>query len=192
VLIQDGLAEVVYRFEALLADRGEGRDGGECLGAPPGPPRAAWGFAAIPTKRAARLRGRSSMDFVSLVVHGLSAIAVYSDVVGVRLLVLALILGLAGLGGLIAAVIVRLATPWAIPGWATVAAGISLLLLVQAIMLSFVLSLVILGSRQGTTFLPRCGYSAFVDGSWTLHDPSRPADLEATPEWGANGPLECV
>lgn len=143
----------------------------------------------IPTRRGARLHGRSSMNFVSLVVHGLSAIAVSSEVVGVRLLVLAVCFGLLGLAGLVAAVIVRLATTWAIPGWATVTAGLSLLLLVQAIMLSFVLSLVILGNRQGAAHLPLRDYSAFVGDVRTLHASGRSSDLSLSPEPGADAPL---
>ena len=46
----------------------------------------------IPTHRSRRLCGSSSMNFVSLVTHGLSAISVYSDVVGVRLLVMSVLL----------------------------------------------------------------------------------------------------
>ena len=44
-------------------------------------------FCTIPTRRAERLDGESKMNFVGLVVHGLSAISVYSDIVGVRLLI---------------------------------------------------------------------------------------------------------
>jgi glycosyltransferase involved in cell wall biosynthesis len=128
-------------------------------------------LCTIPTRRARRLRGRSSMNFASLVVHGLSAIAVYSDLVGVRLLVLAFLLGLMGAIGLVATVMIRLLTPWAIPGWATASAGISLLLIVQSIMLSFVLSLVILGSRQGTSFIPRRDYAYFIDSTHPLAPP---------------------
>jgi hypothetical protein len=146
-------------------------------------------ICTIPTRRGERLHGRSSMNFVSLVVHGLSAIAVSSEVVGVRLLVLAVCFGLLGLAGLVAAVIVRLATTWAIPGWATVTAGLSLLLLVQAIMLSFVLSLVILGTRQGSAHLPLRDYSAFVGDVRTLHAPGRSAGLNPSPEPGADAPL---
>ena len=44
-------------------------------------------YATIPTRRATRLDGRSKMNFVNLVIHGLSAISVYSDAIGVRLLI---------------------------------------------------------------------------------------------------------
>jgi glycosyltransferase involved in cell wall biosynthesis len=123
----------------------------------------------IPTYRSSRLRGSSSMNFVSLVTHGLSAISVYSDVVGVRLLVISIFLAVLTLAGLLGAVIVRLATNLAVPGWASYVVGILLILFVQAIMAAFVFSFVILGSRNGTTFLPRRDYSFFIGSIWTLH-----------------------
>ena len=57
-------------------------------------------YCMIPTFRARRLCGTSSMNFVSLVTHGLSAISVYSDVVGVRLLVMSIILAILTLAGM--------------------------------------------------------------------------------------------
>jgi glycosyltransferase involved in cell wall biosynthesis len=129
----------------------------------------------IPTCRAGRLRGHSTMNFVSLVVHGLSAISVYSDVVGVRLLVVSAVMALVTLSGIVAAVIVRLTTNWAVPGWASYTVGILVVLLVQAMMAAFVFSFVILGSRHGSSFLPRRDYSYFIGSLWTLHGAERSA-----------------
>jgi hypothetical protein len=129
-------------------------------------------FCMIPTRRARRLHGRSSMDFVSLVTHGLSAISVYSEVVGIRLLVMSMLLAILALGGLVAVVVVRLATDLAVPGWATYSAGLSLILLVQAIMLAFVFSAMILGARHGSTFLPRRDYAYYIKGVRELTGPA--------------------
>jgi polyisoprenyl-phosphate glycosyltransferase len=126
-------------------------------------------YCMIPTYRSRRLCGSSSMNFVSLVTHGLSAISVYSDVVGVRLLVMSILLALLTLGGITIAVIVRLATNLAIPGWASYTVGILLVLFVQAVMAAFVFSFAILGSRHGTTFLPRRDYSFFIGSIWALY-----------------------
>ena len=130
-------------------------------------------YCTIPTRRASRLRGRSSMNFVALVTHGLSAISVFGDVVGVRLLVLAVVLGLSALGALAAVAAVRLATTLAIPGWATYCAVLSLILFGHAIIMAFVFSFFILGSRPGLTFLPRRDYPIFIGGVRTLHGPER-------------------
>jgi glycosyltransferase involved in cell wall biosynthesis len=139
-------------------------------------------YCSIPTHRSQRLCGRSTMNFVSLVTHGLSAISVYSDVVGVRLLVLSMILAALAMGGIVASVIVRLMTAWAIPGWASSTVGLLLVLLGQAVMAAFVFSFMILGARHGSTFLPRRDYSFFVGSVWTLHGDGPSATPLPVPE----------
>jgi polyisoprenyl-phosphate glycosyltransferase len=139
-------------------------------------------YCMIPTHRSQRLCGNSNMNFVSLVTHGLSAISVYSDVVGVRLLVMTIVLACLTLGGMIAAVIVRLTTNMAIPGWASYIVGIMLILFVQAIMAAFVFSFAILGSRHGTTFLPRRDYSIFIESIWNCDGSGESASPLPEPE----------
>jgi glycosyltransferase involved in cell wall biosynthesis len=126
-------------------------------------------YCTIPTRRARRLGGRSSMSFVALVAHGLSAISVYREIIGVRLLVLAIVLALGAVLGLAAIVVLALATPLTIPGWAVVATGILLIVLLQAMMLSLVFCFVILGDRNSTTFLPLRDHVYFIAGTWTLY-----------------------
>jgi glycosyltransferase involved in cell wall biosynthesis len=126
-------------------------------------------YCMIPTRRGRRYCGDSTMNFVSLVTHGLSAISVYSDVVGVRLLVASFVMVLLTLLGILSAMVVRLATDWAVPGWASYVVGILFILMVQAIMAAFVFSFVILGSRHGSSFLPRRDYSFFIGSLWTIH-----------------------
>jgi hypothetical protein len=132
-------------------------------------------FCTVPTHRAKRLCGRSTMNFVSLVTHGLSAISVYADIAGVRLLVASVALALLTLAGIIGTVTVRLVTSLAIPGWASYTVGILVVLLVQAVMAMFVFSFVVLGARHGSTFLPRRDYSYFIGTLWTVHGPERSA-----------------
>jgi hypothetical protein len=120
---------------------------------------------SIPTRRAPRLAGRPRMNFVSLVIHGLSAIAAYGDVVGVRMLIASLVVILATMTGLAAVVAIRLSEPafaFPIPGWATTAFGLLLVLLFQAIMSSVLFIFIILSNRQGANFLPVRDYSYFV------------------------------
>ena len=131
-------------------------------------------IATIPTRRARRLSGRSQMDFTRLVVHGLGALSVYGDVIGVRLLIATMALILLALAGLGATVVVRLATPLAIPGWATNAFGILLIILLQALTFSLLFILMILGGGQGSSFLPARDYPYFV-GAMKALDRGRPA-----------------
>ncbi|MBL8799292.1 MAG: glycosyl transferase, partial [Planctomycetia bacterium] len=119
-------------------------------------------FEAIPTRRARRLAGQPRMNFVGLVIHGLSAIAAYGDVVGVRLLLASLLVIFLALAGLLAVVLVRFTTDLAIPGWATNAFGLLLIILFQAIASSVMFIFIILSNRQGANFLPVRDYSYFV------------------------------
>ncbi|WP_435015861.1 glycosyltransferase [Tundrisphaera sp. TA3] len=136
-------------------------------------------YCSIPTHRAHRLRGRSKMNFIGLVVHGLSAISVYGEIVGVRLLMLVIAMGGLAAAGLVATVAIRLTTSLAIPGWATTAAGLSLMLLMQAMMLAFVLCAVILGARRGTSFVPRKDYAIYIREPVRLDRPAASEESQA-------------
>ena len=125
-------------------------------------------YATVPTRRADRLSGRSGMDFVRLVAHGLSAISVFGDIIGVRLLVATFGLIALTIVGLGLTVFLRLATSLPIPGWATSTFGILTVILFQAVMLSVQFSFIVLGGRQGTSFLPCRDYAYFVEGCRTL------------------------
>jgi polyisoprenyl-phosphate glycosyltransferase len=131
-------------------------------------------FALVPTSRAKRLDGKSSMNFIRLVGHGLSAISVYGELVSVRLLVALGVLVGACLVGLGVTVGLRFFTDLAVPGWATTAAGLLTIVLLQAVMFAFLLVFLILGGRNGLTFLPIRDYAHFV-GRVTSLDPGRAA-----------------
>ena len=63
------------------------------------------------------------MSLVSLIVHGLSAMSIYTDKIFIRVLLAAgFVAGMAGLG-IAAVTAIRVATDFAVPGWATTAAG---------------------------------------------------------------------
>ena len=125
--------------------------------------RARIPHTSIPLPRGERLAGRSQMNFVSLLVHGLGAISVFSDVVGARLLVLtagAVVVAIA-LVGVVAGV--RLFTDLAVPGWATYVTGILLIVLAQALIVSLALVFIIVSGRAATGFLPLRDAEFFID-----------------------------
>ena len=125
-------------------------------------------WCSVPVSRAARLEGRSRMNFVALVVHGLSAISVYSDVVFTRLIVASA--GLVGLTlvGLTAVALIRATTSLAIPGWASYVAGILLVIFLQAVSLIASLIFLVLGSRQQAVVIPRRDYGFYVGRVYDL------------------------
>jgi glycosyltransferase involved in cell wall biosynthesis len=126
-------------------------------------------YQRIRLNRGARVAGHSRMDFVSLVVHGLSALFANQEIVGTRLLVLDLIItaGLFLLIGGVAAI--RLLTNLAIPGWATFTMGILFVLVGQSLIASFMLVFSIMMNRSQLGFLPIRDYSYFVRGVVTLY-----------------------
>jgi hypothetical protein len=121
-------------------------------------------YATVPTTRAVRLAGRSRMNFVALVTHGLSGMSVFSDRIGVRLLAGVVIAAIAACGALALVMIVRFATDLAIPGWATYTTGFVLVLLSQLLVLMLVFVFVVLGNRNATAFVPARDYALFISG----------------------------
>src|SRR5262249_50194910 len=119
-------------------------------------------IALLPTSRGKRLSGGSQMKLVALVVHGLSAMAVFGDRIGVRLLV-ALGVAIVLMGGLLVTVLgIRLLTPLAIPGWATYTTGLLVLMLAQMLLVALVFAFVILAARDTASVLPSQDYVHFV------------------------------
>ncbi len=122
----------------------------------------------VPTHRGKRLRGRSRMNFVSLVTHGLSAISVYGEIVGTRLLVMAGLLiavALAAVGGMMAlAFLSETVVPW----WGVFSLGAVAVLALQSGTMAAAFAFLTLGSRHYATFLPirDCGY--FVGRLWKV------------------------
>lgn len=119
-------------------------------------------YAEIPTKRSSRLAGRPRMSFVPLVIHGLGAISVNADVIGVRALVTALLLILISIIGILIVVAIRTFTSLAIPGWASFVTLSFLILLTQAVMMAMLFIFIILNNRSGLTFIPRRDYRHFL------------------------------
>lgn len=117
----------------------------------------------LPTARAHRLQGRSKMNFVQLAAHGLSAIAVYSEIVGARLLAASFGLVFLAALGLFLGLALKLSGLWTVPDGIASVFGALAILLCLGVMLSFLFSFIILGGRSALGFLPRRDYVHFVD-----------------------------
>jgi len=95
---------------------------------------------AVSIHRGARYAGKSSMNIVSLTLHGLRSIMVFSETVLVRItLFCALFAGLI-IATMVIMVIVKL-MGLAIPGWFSTVGGILILLLLQVAIMSLVVLL---------------------------------------------------
>jgi hypothetical protein len=111
-------------------------------------------YSTIKIDRSRRFAGESRMGFVGLVIHGLSAMSVFGETVGVRLLISCGIFGVLTTILILATFIVKVATNLSIPGWATYATGLLLLLLSQLAVLSLIFIFVALYSRGQSSFAP--------------------------------------
>jgi hypothetical protein len=126
-------------------------------------------FSCVPTVRAHRLEGKSSMNTTALVMHGLSAMAVHSEVIGVRLLLATLAFGMLSSLGVGIVIWIRLFTPLAIPGWATNAIGILVLMVMGALLLTLLFSFGALAGRQSANFIPERDHRWFVNEAVDLY-----------------------
>lgn len=132
-------------------------------------PRARLPVATLDLARGKRYAGESKMNFVSLLIHGLSAISVYSDIVGARVLFGAFgTLGFAFLM-ILASLIIRFGTDWAIPGWTTNIFLSGILLAVQVIVGSMLLAFLVLSQRNLQVMTPFLHFAQFVAGEDELY-----------------------
>ena len=98
-----------------------------------------------------------------------SALSVFSETIGARLLILNSIVFVLALIGVIATFVLRLGLNVGIAGWATNVVGILLIIMLQTLMLTVLFCFGILGGRQGTAFIPRRDYTYFVGHLRTLY-----------------------
>jgi polyisoprenyl-phosphate glycosyltransferase len=126
-------------------------------------------FTMIPIPRGTRIAGTSRMNFVALVSHGLSAISVFGDVVGVRLLIASLGASLLAAVGIVLVVMIRFLTNWAIPGWATYATGTLVMIMIQLITIATSFTFFVLSNRTNLGFVPLRDYSLFVEEAVELY-----------------------
>lgn len=119
-------------------------------------------YVTVRVDRGRRLLGSTKMNLESLILHGLSAVAVYQTV-SIRVLIAGtflagllflLVLGLA---------IIRIATNLAIPGWTTIMLGICAIMICLIMFGSLTYAFTSLSFRHLMGMLPTRDYVYFVD-----------------------------
>jgi polyisoprenyl-phosphate glycosyltransferase len=126
-------------------------------------------YSSIPIERGTRLAGKSKMNFVSLVLHGLSAVSVHLDTVAVRILIGSLLMtAVAGVGAVIVMIIKVLSPENASPGWATTLVTASIIIILQALLSSLFLIFTVLNYRTQKHFIPAKEYADFIEKVETI------------------------
>jgi hypothetical protein len=124
---------------------------------------------SIATKRGKRYGGTSSMNFIALVIHGLSAISVYIEILTVRLMLFAFVVIFIGIMSFLVLLYIKYLTALAIPGWATnVAIGI-VVIMFQAILLLALLAFLSLNYRSNKLFIPAKDYPDYLLNLEKIH-----------------------
>ncbi|HET8644479.1 MAG TPA: glycosyl transferase, partial [Vicinamibacteria bacterium] len=118
-------------------------------------------YCSIPTTRARRLGGRPRMNLFALVVHGLSAMSVFGEVVSVRLAAAGAVA--ASLAG--AVLVVGAAGALRVPAPALLLAAVLALASLQVAGFALLLAFVTLSRRSAAVFQPLRDYREFVEGA---------------------------
>jgi len=117
----------------------------------------------VPIDRGHRYAGKSKMNFVSLVVHGMSGISVYAETIYVRMLLMTV-----ALVGLIAVsvpvlLVLRIYYPLhATPGWATTVSFGMIIIFLQLFLTTISSVLMLLNGRVQRLVLPLMDYKPYV------------------------------
>jgi hypothetical protein len=125
--------------------------------------RSRLAYTTVPITRGARFAGRSRMNLVSLILHGLSAMSVHTDTIFVRILLTGAFIGTAASLGIAAVAGIRITTDLAIPGWATTAAGDLLVIMFQTLVIMVAATLTFLAGRSHRPFVPIVDCPPFVE-----------------------------
>jgi hypothetical protein len=102
------------------------------------------------------------MGFVGLIVHGLSALSVFVEVVLSRCIVALGVLSVSALCGMALVFYIKLFTNLAVPGWATYVSLFLFLILVQSLIGILFLCFLALTSRQSNPWIPALHYRPYI------------------------------
>lgn len=140
----------------------------------------------VPLPRGRRLAGESKMNFVSLLIHGLSAMSVFSDQVSARLLTAAAGFAVMAMGLIGVTAGIRWFTELAIPGWATFTVGLLLLLVIQVLSFAALFAFLIVSRRSSVNFLLTRDAPYFILGKTAVYGAAKARNSSAPP--GARTP----
>jgi Glycosyltransferases involved in cell wall biogenesis len=119
-------------------------------------------YVVVPTNRGRRIHGESKMNTTSLILHGLSAISLYLDVIAVKFMRIALFILVVMLLILPVIIYIKYFTVLAIPGWASYLFAIILNIIVTTMLLTFILVLQLLNNRNRKPEQPIMHYKNLI------------------------------
>ncbi len=117
----------------------------------------------VPIDRGHRYAGKSKMNFVSLVVHGMSGISVYAETIYVRMLLMTVALVALIAVSIPVLLVLRIYFPLhATPGWATTVSFGMIIIFLQLFLTTISSVLMLLNGRVQRLVLPLMDYKPYV------------------------------
>ncbi|SOE20943.1 Glycosyltransferase involved in cell wall bisynthesis [Spirosomataceae bacterium TFI 002] len=120
-------------------------------------------FTDIGIDRGKRLAGESKMNFISLVLHGMSTISVFLETTAVRILVFAVFMVFACLVGISVVLELKFIEEMATPGWASNLAIALFIVILQGFFISLFLVFMVLNHRGNKQFIPFYEYENYIE-----------------------------
>jgi glycosyltransferase involved in cell wall biosynthesis len=125
--------------------------------------RSRYPLVRTPTIRGERYAGESKMNFVALVIHGLSAISVYVEIIFVRLLIGSAALIAAAILAILFFVGYKFITGLATPGWTTTVVSTFVIIILQAVIFIVGITLMLLGGRSNYSIVPALDWRRYIE-----------------------------
>jgi glycosyltransferase involved in cell wall biosynthesis len=119
---------------------------------------------SVEVDRGKRYFGSSKMNLVSLITHGLSSVAIFTESVLTRIILFCAVIAASSIVLILIALAIKL-MGYATPGWFTVAVGALLGLLVQTATITLISLLIAINSRNSTHQIPLKIHSEYIAGT---------------------------
>lgn len=119
-------------------------------------------YTTVILDRGVRYAGKSTMNFNSLILHGLSSLSVHLDIISIRVIIFSLVLFALTVVGIVGLLIVKIFTEYAIPGWTSTISLVLILFLTQILTFSFLLIFMYLNFKNQKDFNPLEHYKQFI------------------------------
>ena len=120
-------------------------------------------YTSVPLDRGTRMAGNSKMNFVSLVLHGMSAISVFLDATAVRIMLFSILMISASSIGIFVVLYMKFILELATPGWASSLASGFFIIMLQGFFISLFMVFTVLSYRSNKHFVPLLDYKPFIE-----------------------------
>jgi hypothetical protein len=147
-------------------------------------------YVTIPMRRGTRYAGKSKMNLQALILHGMSAMSVYTDVAFARVLIAAVLVAALSVFGMLVLIVIKMFALFGIPGWASAMFADLVIVLMQTLVIVVATSLVVLGGRSQRPIIPAVDAPTFVFSEGRLDtSPDRQAESEAADSRSSGVPV---